>query len=169
MTCGATGWLFSPSRALGWRPGVRGRASRTAGCPLPCCRKAKLVARTPISCGVQPCQPGTASTLRAGPSTNRDPGAGITSNNPALLAQGRGGANHPHPRSNPVAARSECPRNCLTEPCPSHYSQSSRPCQAVAEVIAATQFRRLAGPLPLYHSGKRRQRRAIVVHSCRPS
>jgi hypothetical protein len=31
--------------------GVRGRASRTAGCPLPCCRKAKPGARTPICCG----------------------------------------------------------------------------------------------------------------------
>jgi hypothetical protein len=31
MTCGATGWLFSPNRVPGWRPGVRGQASRTAG------------------------------------------------------------------------------------------------------------------------------------------
>jgi hypothetical protein len=34
---------------------VRDRAIRTAGCPLPCCRKAGHGARTLICCGVQPC------------------------------------------------------------------------------------------------------------------
>src|SRR3954469_19473602 len=109
MTCGATGWLFSPTREPGWRPGVRGRASRTAGCPLPFCRKAKRDARTLICYGAQPCGAAPISPLRAGPSLSRKPGAGIIPNDPALPAQGRGGANHPHPGSNPVVARSEWP------------------------------------------------------------
>jgi hypothetical protein len=162
MTCGATGWLFSPTRALGWRPGVRGRASRTVGCPLPCCRKAKGGARTPICYGVQPCGSAPMTTLSAGPRTNRDPDAGMTPNNPDLPAQGRGGANQPHPRSNPVAARIERLRTCLTAPCPSHYSQPSGLCQVDAEAIAAARFRRLAKPFALV---PRRLRRAIDGHS----
>ncbi len=109
MTCGATGWLFLPSRMPSWRPGVRGRASRTAGCPLPCCRKARRGARTPISCGVQPCRSAPMMTAGAGPCPSRGLGAGMTSNNPPLPARGRGGANHPHLGSNPVAVRIECP------------------------------------------------------------
>ena len=89
--------------AWGPRPGE----PETAGCPLPCCRKTRPGARMPICCGVQPCGSAPILTARAGPRTNRDPGAGMTLNNPPLPVQGRGGANHPHPSSNPVAVRSE--------------------------------------------------------------
>src|SRR4051794_25370796 len=90
-------------------PGVGGRGGRPAGCPLPCYRKARRGARTPISCGVQPCGPAPMMTAGAGPRTSHDRGAGMTSNNPALPARGRGGANHPHLGSNPMVARSEWP------------------------------------------------------------
>ena len=45
---------------------------------------------------------------RAKQCASRDPDAGMMSNNPPLPARGRGGANHPHLGSNPVAARTEC-------------------------------------------------------------
>src|SRR3954467_12929110 len=89
------------------RPGARARASQTAGCPRPCCRKTRPGARMPICCGVQPCGSAPILTARAGPRTNRDPGAGMTSNSPPLPVRGRGGENHRHPSWNPVAARSE--------------------------------------------------------------
>ena len=120
MTCGATGLPSSPTRAPGWQAGVLDQGSRAAGCPLPCCRKVRRGARTPICYGVQPCGSAPMSTLRAGPRTNRDPDAGMKPNNPALPARGSGGANHPHLSSNPVAAGIKCPRTCLTAPCPSH-------------------------------------------------
>jgi hypothetical protein len=101
--------VLADQGAWGAAWGVRGRASRTAGCPLPCCRKAKRAARTPICCGVQPCGSAPMMTAGAGPRTSHDRGAGMTSNNPPLPARGRGGANHPHLGSNPVAVRIECP------------------------------------------------------------
>ena len=136
MTCGATGWPCWLNKAPGWRPGIPDRGSRIAGCPLPCCRKAKRGARTAICCGVQPCGSAPMLTARARPRTNRDPGAGMTLNNPPLPVQGRGGANHPHPSSNPVTARSECLRTCPTAPCPFHCSNSSGLCQVGVDPTA---------------------------------
>jgi hypothetical protein len=78
------------------------------GCPLPCCRKAGRGARTPISCGVQPCGSAAMSALRVRPRPNRGPGAGMIPKHPPLPARGRGGANHRHLGSGPVAARTEC-------------------------------------------------------------
>ena len=90
--------------------GVPGRESRTAGCPLPCCRKAKRGARTPMPCGARRCRPARMSPARAKPpaSHNRDPGAGMTPNKPALSARGPGGANRAHP--NPMTSRIEWAR-----------------------------------------------------------
>jgi hypothetical protein len=106
MTCGATGWLFWQSRMPGWRPGVPDQGSRTAGCPLPYCRKAGRGARTHICCGVQPCGSVPMMTGGAGPRTSRNPDAGMIPKNPPLPARRRGGANHP----NPVACGIEQPR-----------------------------------------------------------
>jgi hypothetical protein len=99
---------FWPSRMPGWRPGVRDRASRTAGCPLPCCRKAKRGARTPICCGTQPCGSAPMLKARAEQCASGNRGAGMTPNNPVLPAQGRGGADCPCP--NPMACVIEHPR-----------------------------------------------------------
>ena len=146
MTCGATGWRFSPSRMPGWRPGVHGRASRTAGCPLPCCRKAKSGARTLICCGVQPCGSAPMTTTGAGPRPNRDPDAEMMPNNLPLPARGRGGANHPHAGWNLTTARSECPWICSPAPCPSYCSHPGGVRQLDAEQIAAAPLRRLTEP-----------------------
>jgi hypothetical protein len=107
MTCGATGWLFTPTRAPGWRPGGRGRESRIAGCPLPCCRKVKHGARTPMPCGAQRRGSAPMSTARAEPHENQDRVTGLRPNKLALPVPKPGGANHPHPGSNLVAARIE--------------------------------------------------------------
>ena len=122
MTCGATVWPFSPTKAPGWRPGVRGQANRTAGYPLPFCQKAKRAKKTLICYGDRPCEPAPMSTLRAKQCVSRDRGAGMISKNPALPAREPDGANHPHLSSNLVAAQTECPQTCLTAPCASHGS-----------------------------------------------
>ena len=161
MTYGATGWLFSPTKAPGWRVGVRSRASRTAGCPLPCCRNAKRGARTLICCGVQPC--GSAPMLTAGAEqyASRCRGAGMTSNDPALPDREPDGANHPHPSSNPVTVRIDAP-DLPYGTLPLSLLKSSGLCQVDAEATAAVRFARLMESpalVPWRHS------RAAAVHS----
>ena len=93
----------------------------------------------------------TDADARAGQCISRDPDAGMTSNNPARPARGRGGANHPHPSSNPVAARIECLRTCPTAPCPSHYLNPAASARLMGSEVAA-RFRRLVEPPALIHS-----------------
>jgi hypothetical protein len=109
MTCGAIVWPFSLNRMPGWQPGVRGRANRTAGRPLPCCRDARRGARTSICYGVQPYGTALMLTARAEECASRDPDAEVTSNSLALPAQRRAEANRRQPNSSPVAARRERP------------------------------------------------------------
>ena len=99
-------------QGLGWRVGVRGQGSRTAGFPLPCCRKAKGGARTFICCGARRYRPALMSSARTKrhASPNRDPGATTTPNKPPLPARGPGGANRAHPALNPMTSRIEWAR-----------------------------------------------------------
>jgi hypothetical protein len=114
-------------------------------------------------CGAQPCGSAPMTTARAGPRTNRDPGAGMTPNNPALPAREPGGANHPRPSSNPVAVRTECPRIYLMAPAPLTAHNPA----AIFRLMRKRPFRlrRLAKPPALV---PRRQRHAIRRHSSRP-
>jgi hypothetical protein len=99
MTCGATGWPSSPTKAPGWRAGVLDWGSRAARCLLSCCRKAKRGARTPMPCGARPRGPVPMLTARAKPQASRvrDRRAGMMPNKPDLLAREPGGADRPNP------------------------------------------------------------------------
>jgi hypothetical protein len=145
-----------PNRAPGWQPGVHGWESWIAGHPLPCCRKAGRSAKTLIYCGAQPCGSAPMTMVRARLRTNRVPDAGMIPQNPALPTRDPGGANHPHPSSNPIVAWTECPRTCLPAPCPSYCSQSYGHCQVDAEAVATARFRRLAKPPALVQGRQQR-------------
>ena len=97
MTCSAIGWPSWPTRVPGWRAGVLDRESRIAGSPLPCCRKAKSGARTPMPGGARRRGSAPRSTARAKPPESRERIAGMTPNRPALPAPRPGGANRPNP------------------------------------------------------------------------
>ena len=120
MTCGATGWLFSPNKAPGWRPGVRARRAGLPGTPalLPESQTRRenvyLLWRSTV-----PASPDVDSESKT-PRKLAIP-TPMTSNNPPLPARGPGGANHPHPSLEPSGRQTECPRTCLTAPCASHY------------------------------------------------
>jgi hypothetical protein len=96
-------WLAS----WGPRPG-----SRAAGRPLPCCRKARRGARTPMPCGVRPRGPAPMLTARAKPHESRERIAGITPNRLALPAPRPDGANRPYPMA--CRIKQQRRRACLT-------------------------------------------------------
>jgi hypothetical protein len=87
---------------------MHGRASRTAGYPLPRCRKAGRGARMPICCGAQWCGLELMSSARAKrrASQHRDRIAGMTPTKPS--APGPGSAHQPRP--NPMVCGVEQPR-----------------------------------------------------------
>ena len=114
MTCGAIGWRSWPTRTPGWRAGVPDRENRIAECPLPCCRKVKRGARTPMPGGARRCRSALMSTARAKRHQSRERGAGMTPTKPTLPDPRLGGASCPW--SNPMACRIKQQRRraCLT-------------------------------------------------------
>jgi hypothetical protein len=141
---------------------VRGQASWTAGCPLPCCRKARRGASTPICHGARPCGSAPILTVRAKHRASR--GAGMIPKNPLLPVQGRGGPNYPHPG----AAELNAPRPNLTV---ISLLVAHNP-TVFARLIRERLWLRVSGGswklLPLYRSGQRRQRRATGGEFCHP-
>jgi hypothetical protein len=121
---------------------MHGRASRTAGYPLPRCRKAGRGARTPICCGAQWCGLELMSSARAKrrASQHRDRIAGMTPTKPS--APGPGSAHQPRP--NPMACGVEQPRW--------RADLTALPALSVVHWHGSSSggSRR---PLPLYHGG----------------
>ena len=154
MIFGATGWLFSPTRAPGWRPGGRGRESRIAECPLPCCQKVKRGARTPMPCGTQRRGSAPMSTARAEPHKNQDRVTELTPNKLALPVPKPGGANRPYPMA--CRIKQQRRRACLTTRLVRSQAGGFGQVDAEAAALVAVghlQLRRAPGKMPALHPG----------------